>query len=259
MNVANLEGTAGQFSDTLRIQPVMDASGAIREMALVGPVAQGAWGRPVHDDSADSLREAGRVFQASGCLAPLTLDHALNVHTSMGLPEQLCQDLRIAVVGADLLSIPAPDRPAGTPIYPSARVIYNVPLSERLLDGATVFQQYREFQPALRIRLLPSTRDDGPNSTGTIQAVGMRFDIPAGIGQGHTLQERFFSLLGQASRKGLGVLANNIRDIDDFNWLRMQPDVLFQGSALSIALSLAYVQEWLTGAGPEWRTFQLGA
>lgn len=259
MNVANLEGTAAQFSDTLRIQPVMDARGAICEMALVDPAGKGASGRPAHDASAHALRGAARVFQASGCLAPLTIDHPLDVRSPMGLPEQLCHDLRIAMVGVDLLAVADPDQQTNAPVYPSARVIYNVPLSERLVDGAAVFQQFREFQPALRIRLLPSSRDGTPISAGTIRAIGLRVDIPAGISRVHTLQERFFSLLGQASRKGLRVLVNNIRDIDDFNWLRMQPDVLFQGSVLSIALSLAYVQQWLTGAGPEWQTFRLGA
>ncbi|MFD4836603.1 hypothetical protein ACFWP0_03790 [Achromobacter sp. NPDC058515] len=258
MNVTKSEGSALHLSDSLRIQPVMDASGAICEMALVGDSLKRLSNDHTHGVSAVALREAGRVFQASGCLAPLTMDHQLDVHTDIGLPEQLCQDLRIAAVGVDLLPATSPEHDAATPIYPSAKVIYNVPLSDRLVDGADVFRHYREFKPALRIRLLPSTLDGAPTRLGTIRAVGVRVDIPTGISQAHTLQERFFSLLGQASRKGLRVLAGNIKDIDDFNWLRMQPDVLFQGEVLSIALSLEYIREWLTGAGSGWRTFQLG-
>ncbi|MNX43623.1 hypothetical protein D3C86_740790 [compost metagenome] len=257
MNAKNSEESFLCLSDSVKIQPVMDARGAVCEMALVGGGMERIFGDRPHDAAAEALRKAGRVFQASGCLVPLTMDHQLNVCSEIRLPEQLCQDLRIATVANDLLPQTGPGC-TRLPIYPSAKVIYNVPLSGRLLDGADLFRHYHDFRVSLRIRLLPCNAGGAPTPFGVIRAVGVRIGIPAGIHHLHKLQERFFNLLGQASRKGLGMLVSDIQSMEDFNWLRMQPGVLFQGEVLSTALSLEYVQQWLTGAETDWRKFQLG-
>lgn len=273
MNVTILEETASSLgetpscsqqaasclSETLKVQPVMDAGGVICEMALVAGEEGGDANGFSRDASAMALRKAGAVFRASGCLVPLTLDHPLDVCSEMPLAEQLCLDLKIATVAKDLLPAASPHRGGNLSVYPSAMVVYNVPLSSRLVDGADLFRPYHEFRPALRIRLLPCNGEGAPAPFGLIRAVGIRVGIPAGIYQNHKLQDRFFSLLGQASRKGLRVLASDIKSIEDFNWLRLQPDVLFQGDVLSTALSLEYIQQWLTGLETDWRTFQMGA
>lgn len=236
----------------------MDARGAICEMALVGVGENPAPSDSAHGYSAEALRQAGRVFLASGCLAPLTMDHPLDVGSQLPLPEQLCRDFRITAVGRDLLPEAGPNE-AGAPIYPSAKVVYNVPLSDRLINGAHMLSRYQEFRPALRVRLLPYSQDGARSPFGALRAAGLRVEVPAGIGRMPALQERFFSLLGQSSRQGLRMLAGGIKGIEDFDWLRMQPDVLFQGEVLSIALSLDYIQEWLAVAGACWRRFRLGA
>jgi len=254
MNAINQAESASLVSEPLRIQPVLDAKGVVREMALVGGRSGHIPALLANAASADALRRAGRVFRAAGCLATLSMDHPLNVNADILLPQQLCQDLRIGAVAGDQLRETPQEAHPSQPIYPCAKVTYNVPLSDRLAQGATLFNGYQELRPALRVRLLPSPQVP----FGTLRAIGLRVGIPEGICTRRPLQERFFSLLGQASRQGLKVLAQDIRRIDDFNWLRAQPDVLFQGEALSIALSLQYVQEWLTSAGPGWRAFQLG-
>ncbi|CAO3929617.1 MAG: hypothetical protein ACTHKN_17305 [Achromobacter mucicolens] len=254
MNAINLAESATLVSEPLRIQPVLDAKGVVREMALVGGQS---WHGPAllaNAASADALRRAGRVFRAAGCMAPLSIDHPLNVNSDILLPRQLCEDLRIGAVAGDQLRETPQESHPSLPIYPCGKVTYNVPLSDRLAHGAALFHGYQELRPALRVRLLPSAQA----SFGTLRATGLRVGIPEGICTRRPLQERFFSLLGQASRQGLKVLAQDIRRIEDFNWLRAQPDVLFQGEALSIALSLQYVQDWLTSAGSNWREFQLG-
>lgn len=258
MNATNSEEVSC-LSDTLKVQPVMDARGAICEMALVGGGTERAATDRPRDACGRALRNAGQVFRASGCLAPLTINHPLDVHSDIRLPEQLCQDFGIATVAKDLLARASPGLACSPTIYPSARVIYNVPLSNRLVEGADLLRQYFEFRPALRIRLLPCNEQESSTPFGVIRAVGVRVGIPSGIHHHPKLQDRFFSLLGQASRKGLRMLASGIHDIEDFNWLRMQPDVLFQGEVLSIALSLDYIQQWLTGQESDWRTFRLGA
>ncbi len=254
MNAINHAESASLASEPLRIQPVLDAKGIVREMALVGGQNRHIPAILADVASADALRRAGRVFRTAGCMATLSMDHLLNVNSDIPLPQQLCEDLRIgAVAGDQLREIPQEAHPS-LPIYPCARVTYNVPLSDRLVQGATLFHSYQELRPALRVRLLPCSHA----SFGTLRATGLRVGIPEGICSRRPLQERFFSLLGQASRQGLKVLAQDIRRIEDFNWLRAQPNVLFQGEALSIALSLQYVQEWLTSAGSSWREFQMG-
>lgn len=259
MNAINLVESATLLSEPLRIQPVLDATGAVREMALVGGWMNRTPTGLTYEASADALRRAGRVFRAAGCMAPLTMDHPLNVYSDVRLSEQLCHDLRIGAVAGDLLHETSQEHDRKLPIYPCAKVIYNVPLSDRLVEGASLFHLYREFDPALRIRLLPCSTSGEAMQFGAIRGVGIRVAPPDGISRSRVLQERFFSLLGQASRKGLKVLACGITAIEDFNWLRAQPDVIFQGEVLSIALSLEYVQDWIKGAGSEWRAFHLGA
>ncbi len=258
MNAINLVESASLLSEPLRIQPVLDANGTVHELALVG----GWMTRPptclTHEASADALRRAGRLFQAAGCVAPLTMDHQLDVYSDIRLPEQLCQDLRIGEVAGDLLREADPEHDESPCIYPCAKVTYNVPLSDRLAEGASLFHLYPELRPALRVRLVSATQAGECLPFGTLRATGLRIGIPVGICRVRMLQERFFSLLGQAARQRLRVLACDISDIDDFNWLRAQPDILFQGEILSIALSLEYVQEWLTMAGPDWQAFQVG-
>ncbi|EHK65434.1 hypothetical protein [Achromobacter arsenitoxydans] len=259
MNAIYSGETAKLLSEPLRIQPVLDATGAVREMALVGGWMNRAPTGLTNHASADALRMAGSMFRAAGCMAPLTMDHQLDVYSEVRLPEQLCHDLRIGAVEGDLLHEISNESDRTLPIYPCAKVIYNVPLSDRLVEGASLFQLYREFRPALRVRLLPSSASGEDMQFGAIRGVGIRVAVPDGISRNRTLQERFFCLLGHASRKGLKVLACDITVIEDFNWLRAQPDVLFQGEALSIALSIEYVQDWISGAGSDWRAFHLGA
>jgi len=255
MNAINQAESASLVSEPLRIQPVLDAKGVVREMALVGGHSRLTPPLLANAASADALRRAGRIFRAAGCMATLSMDHPLNVHSDILLPQQLCQDLRIGAVAGDQLHDTLQEAHLSQPIYPCAKVTYNVPLSDRLVQDTTHFHSYQELQPVLRVRLLPSAQVP----FGTLRATGLRVGIPEGICTSRPLQERFFSLLGQASRQGLKVLAQDIRRIDDFNWLRAQPDVLFQGEALSIALSLQYVQAWLASAGSTWRAFQMGA
>lgn len=255
MNAINQAESASLVSEPLRIQPVLDAKGVVREMALIGGHSRLSPALLANAASADALRRAGRIFRTTGCMATLSMDHPLNVNSDILLPLQLCQDLRIGAVAGDQLRETQQEAHPSPLIYPCAKVTYNVPLSERLAPGATLFNSYQELRPALRVRLLPSAQVP----FGTLRATGLRVGIPEGICTRRPLQERFFSLLGQASRQGLKVLAQDIRRIDDFNWLRAQPNVLFQGEVLSIALSLQYVQEWLTSAGTNWRAFQMGA
>ncbi len=255
MNAINLAESASLLSKPLRIQPVLDASGGVREMALVGGLSPQSPAILAHAGAADALRRAGQMLRAAGCVATLSVDHPLNVNADLLLSEQLCQDLGIGAVAGDLLCELPQDEHPNLPIHPCARVTFNVPISARLAHGSALFQGYPEFRPALRVRLLPSAQ----TPFGTLHATGLQVGIPEGIYCRQPLQERFFSLLGQASRQGLKVLAQDLNRIEDFNWLRAQPDVLFQGDALSIALSLEYVQEWLTSAGPGWHAFRLGA
>jgi hypothetical protein len=255
MNAINLAESASLLSKPLRIQPVLDASGSVREMALVGGSNRQSPAILTNAGSADALRRAGQMFRAAGCMATLSMDHPLNVNAELLLAEQLCQELRIGAVAGDLLCELPQDEHPGQPIYPCAKVTFNVPLSARLAHASALFHGYQEFRPALRVQVRPSAQ----TPFGTVQATGLQIGIPEGIYSRQPLQERFFSLLGQASRQGLKVLAQDINRIEDFNWLRAQPDVLFQGDALSIALSLEYVQEWLTSAGSGWHAFRLGA
>ncbi|HEY9273760.1 hypothetical protein [Achromobacter sp.] len=242
----------------VRLQPILDASGAVCEMALAGDWMGRLPASASLAASASALQAAGRILLESGSLARLTMDHPLNVHAEAGLAEQLCRDLRIAKVGSDLLPDACLVRERPQPIYPSARVVFNVPLSSRLAEGAEVFRRHGEFKAALRVRLMPCSRDGAPTPFGVLRAVGLRLDIPAGISQTFALQEQFFSLLGHASRMGVKVLASKIRTIEDFNWLRPQPDLRFQGDVLSTALSLCYIRHWLSGPGADWRAFRLG-
>lgn len=257
MNTKKVDGSILCLSDTIKIQPVLDGRGTICELALVvGRTGRWLSDGPL-DASAEALRKAGRTLQASGCLAPLTMDHQLNVHSDLRLPEQLCRDLRIVKVTNNLLSKTGAGR-AHLPIYPTAKIICNLPLSDRLLEGADLFRQYHDLRVSLRMRLLPCSTGGVLTPFGAFRAVGVRASIPAGIHHLHKQQEHFFSLLGQASRKGLGMLACDIQNMEDFNWLRKQPNVLFQGDVLYPSLSLEYVQQWLTGAEVDWRKFQLG-
>ena len=227
-------------------------------MALVGGWTNGQPDSLTCEASADALRRAGRIFRASGNETPLTMDHQLDVFSDISLPEQLCRDLRLGRTAGDEVHELIPEHDQDIPIYPCTKIIYNVPLSDRLLDGASLFQFYRALHPALRVHLAPLSRGGDPAPYWAIQVVGIRVAIPQGISRVHQIQEHLFSLLGQASRKRLKVLACNIDNIEDFAWLRTLPDVLFQGGVLSIPLSLGYVQDWLAEAGSAWSNFHLG-
>lgn len=258
MNVNDRTEATPCPGSSLKIQPILDASGAVCEMALAGDWMIRQPTGASHAAAAFALRAACRILQESGSLAPLTMDHPLNVHAGRGLAEQLCLDLRIAEVGSNLLPDGPLLRERPQPIYPSVRVVFNIPLSSRVAEGAEFFRRYGDFKATLRVRLLPCSRAGAPTPFGVLRAVGLRVDIPAGISQVDALQEQFFSLLGHASRKGVKVLASRIRTIEDFNWLRLQPDLRFQGDVLSTALSLCYVRHWLSGAGADWRAFRMG-
>jgi hypothetical protein len=258
MNVNDRTEATPCPGSSLKIQPILDASGAVCEMALAGDWMSRLPTGASHAAAASALRAAGRILQESGSQALLTMDHPLNVHAGRGLAEQLCLDLRIAQVGSNLLPDERLAREKPQPIYPSVRVVFNVPLSSRVAEGVEFFRRYGDFKAALRVRLLPCSRDGAPTPFGILRAVGLRVDIPAGISQANALQEQFFSLLGHASRKGVKVLASKIRTIEDFNWLRLQPDLRFQGDVLSTALSLCYVRHWLSGPGADWRAFRMG-
>ncbi|MDR7948517.1 hypothetical protein [Achromobacter aegrifaciens] len=258
MNVNDRAEVTPCPGSSLKIQPILDASGAICEMALAGDWMSRLPMEASHAAAASALRAAGDILQESGSLALLSMDHPLNVYTGRSLAEQLCLDLRIAQVGGNLLSDERLVRERPQPIYPSARVVFNVPLSSRIAEGAEFFRRYGDFKATLRVRLLPCSRHGAPTPFGVLRAVGLRVDIPAGISQANAWQEQFFSLLGHASRRGVKVLACRIRTIEDFNWLRLQPDLRFQGDVLSTALSLCYVRHWLSGPGTDWRAFRMG-
>jgi len=137
MNAINQAESASLVSEPLRIQPVLDAKGVVREMALVGGHSRLTSALLANAASADALRRAGRIFRAAGCMATLSMDHPLNVHSDILLPQQLCQDLRIGAVAGDQLRDTLQEAQLSQPIYPCAKVTYNVPLSDRLAQGAT--------------------------------------------------------------------------------------------------------------------------
>ena len=189
MNAINQAESASLVSEPLRIQPVLDAKGVVREMALVGGHSRLTPALLANAASADALRRAGRIFRAAGCMATLSMDHPLNVHSDILLSQQLCQDLRIGAVAGDQLRDTQQEAHLSQPIYPCAKVTYNVPLSDRLSQGATLFHNYQELQPALRVRLLPSAQV----SFGTLRATGLRVGIPEGICTRRPLQEHVCS------------------------------------------------------------------
>lgn len=236
----------------------MNATGAACEMAIVGEWGNDSTVGAAHEAAAEALGATVQVFQTSGQHLPLTMDHQLHSCTGFDMAEQLCQELRIGIEGVDLRFDAGQYNDRKLFTYPSASLTFNVPLNNRLAYGAEVFDRYEDFRVALRVRLMPSITGRKSTPFGVLHAIGLRVDVPTGISEINTLQERFFCLLGHASRKGFTVLASDIRAIEDFDWLRAQPDLLFQGDVLSIALSLEYIQQWLAVTGPGWRTFRLG-
>lgn len=236
----------------------MDGSGVVQELAIVGKTTLPPLAATELASVPVTLLTVGDFFTSSGGLIPLTIDHELDVNVESEIAEQLCLDLGILAVGTELhaISEAAKALSFGPAIYPAANVVFNVPLNPRMKGRTQVLLRFSYFNPALRVCLGPHFIGQATPPRERIRVVGLRINCPPGIAEIPMVQDLFFCLLGHAARLGLSVLINEVDAIEDFNWLRHQPNLLFQGDALSIPLSLEYVEKWLE-AESCWQDFRL--
>ena len=111
-----------------------------------------------------------------------------------------------------------------------------------------------EFNAKLRAPFCPAI-GGVPSTHGVLRALGVRVDIPDGFSENQALQWRFFSLMERAWSANLQLAVHRLDAMRDFAWLRRHGDLLFQGSALSSALSPECLDAWLRADGNAWRSF----
>ena len=183
----------------------------------------------------------------------LSVEHAMDMDAEGDPAMRLC-DLGIALTGDALWVNRLVDHDQDGPLsVPARRVTFLLPMNIRLCRQAELFLCYPEFNAKLRARLLP-TAIGVPSTHGVLRALGVRVDIPDGFSENQALQWRFFSLMERAWSANL-LAVHRLDAMRDFARLRRHGDLLFQGSALSSALSPECLDAWLRADGNAWRSF----
>ncbi len=244
----------------LRFQPVFTAQGQVHEYAVADSLT------PWTGDTSDLLRQRARLRAAAAFAgkfaAPLDMSfaHPLHAPDDADLAQRLCRELDIGL-SQDRLWFGAAQGDVlqgegdASPLLPSLRLTFCVPLTGRLLTRAHLLERYADFQVALRARLLPAIQGGRPAAHGVLRAVGLTLQIPRGLAGNRILQSRFFALIECAAAANLRVVADGIDDIQDFAWMRLHHELLFRGQALSAPLSAQCLDVWLQADGQAWRSF----
>ena len=239
----------------LRFQPVFTAQGQVHEYAVQGRSRASPWQGLAPSGMGASLLAGVAFFNKYELPIDLSVEHAMDMDAEGDPAMRLCGDLGIALTGDALWVNRLVDHDQDGPLsVPARRVTFLLPMNIRLCRQAELFLCYPEFNAKLRARLLPTAIGGVPSTHGVLRALGVRVDIPDGFSENQALQWRFFSLMERAWRQSAAGRASPGRDAR-LRWLRRHGDLLFQGSALSSALSPECLDAWLRADGNAWRSF----
>lgn len=243
-------------SVVLRFQPVFTAQGQVHEYAVMGRCRPSPWSSLAPSGLGAGLQAGVAFFRKFNAPIELSFEHPLDVTASADLSERLCTELGIGLEG-DRIWINKQFQPddAAPLMVAAKRVMFTLPLTERLSDGAEVLARYPEFQTRLRARLAPAIKNGKALEHGALHAVGLHVQIPLGLSENRSLQGRFFTLMERAWNASLQVVASGVDDIRDFAWMRLHSDLLFRGHALSAPLSAECLDAWLQADSGAWRSF----
>lgn len=240
----------------LRFQPVFTAQGQVHEYAVLGRSRPSPWSGLAPTGLGAGLLAGVAFFKKFNAPIELSFEHALDVSTPGDLAERLCAELGIALEGDRIWVNKTLQADDSAPLMVAAkRVMFTLPLTDRLSDRADVLARYPEFQTRLRARLMPSIRHGKAVEHGTLCADGVHVQIPLGLSENRSLQGRFFTLMERAWNARLQVVASGVDDIRDFAWMRLHSDLLFRGTALSAPLSAECLDAWLQVDCGAWRSF----
>ncbi|WMD20319.1 hypothetical protein RAS12_27550 [Achromobacter seleniivolatilans] len=245
-----------QESVLLRFQPVFTARGQVHEYAVLGRCRPSPWSGLNPKGLGAGLEAGVAFFKKFKTAIDLSFEHPLDVTGSGDPAERLCLELGICLVGDALWVNKHPlDESSARLTIPTKRVTFTVPLSEKISDRTSALNRCSEFQPRLRVQLLPCVKGGQPSSSGVLRAQGLHVQVPLGLSQNRSLQGRFFALMERAWSANLQVVADGVDDIRDFAWMRLHSDLLFRGTVLSAALSPECLDTWLQADSAEWRSF----
>ncbi|AUT49758.1 hypothetical protein [Achromobacter sp. AONIH1] len=240
----------------LRFQPVFTAQGQVHEYAVQGRSRASPWQGLAPSGMGASLLAGVAFFNKYELPIDLSVEHAMDMDAEGDPAMRLCGDLGIALTGDALWVNRLVDHDQDGPLsVPARRVTFLLPMNIRLCRQAELFLCYPEFNAKLRARLLPTAIGGVPSTHGVLRALGVRVDIPDGFSENQALQWRFFSLMERAWSANLQLAVHRLDAMRDFAWLRRHGDLLFQGSALSSALSPECLDAWLRADGNAWRSF----
>lgn len=240
----------------LRFQPVFTAQGQVHEYAVQGRSRASPWQGLAPSGMGASLLAGVAFFNKYELPIDLSVEHAMDMDAEGDPAMRLCGDLGIALTGDALWVNRLVDHDQDGPLsVPARRVTFLLPMNIRLCRQAELFLCYPEFNAKLRARLLPTAIGGVPSTHGVLRALGVRVDIPDGFSENQALQWRFFSLMERAWSANLQLAVHRLDAMSDFAWLRRHADLLFQGSALSSALSPECLDAWLRADGNAWRSF----
>lgn len=240
----------------LRFQPVFTAQGQVHEYAVLGRCRPSPWSGLAPSGQGAGLQAGVAFFKKFNAPIDLSFEHALDVTAPGDLAECLCDELGIGLDGDRIwINKQLHDEDVPPLMVAAKRVMFTLPLTDRLSDRADVLARYPEFQTRLRARLMPAIMNGKASEHGALNAVGLQVQIPLGLSENRSLQGRFFTLMERAWNASLQVVAGGVDDIRDFAWMRLHSDLLFRGHALSAPLSAECLDAWLQADSGAWRSF----
>lgn len=260
-NAATAEPPARPATEGPSFQPIFSADGLVLEYAVAGPgrhaLRRHAPGRP-----ARLTREALAFFRPFREHIPFTLDYGTDLPSIGWSAAELCASSGLVLDGTELLATPDPartERCGFDTAYPARLVTFHAPLVAHLHARAHLFSCYAEFNIGLRVRLTPTMARGGPSSHGAVQVTGLHIKVPSDFSEFSSLRSRFIELVQRAELAKLPVLVSNVNHAHDLHWMRVFPDLRFQGSVLSPAMGANSLKALLTLGGDNWRAFRVGA
>jgi len=240
----------------LRFQPVFTAQGQVYEYAVLGRSRPSPWSGLNPSGLGAGLQAGAAFFKKFSAPIDISFEHPLEVTGTGDLAERLCAELGIGLEGDRIWINKTAHHDDALPLMlASKRLMFTLPLTERLSERADVLARYPEFQARLRARLVPASINGRVLEYGTLRPDGLQVQIPLGLSENRSLQGRFFTLMERAWNAKLHVVAGGVDDIRDFAWMRLHSDLLFRGHALSAPLSAECMDSWLQADSSAWRTF----
>jgi hypothetical protein len=244
----------------LNFQPVFSAKGLVLEYAVAIPTRRYEWRRSAPSQPARLVHDAIAFFQAFNERIPFSVNYGDHLPRIGWSAAEVCASGGVALNGNEILA--SPDRPPEQRFdgsYPASLVTFHAPLVSHLHARSQLFSSYTEFHIGLRTRLMPTIARSGPSSYGALRVTGLHLRVPSGFSEYSSLRSRFIKLLERADLAKLPVLVSNADHPHDLHWMRMFPDLQFQGDVLCPPLGADSLRALLALSGDNWRDFRVGS